>query len=180
MNVFARAVVILLALSLAVALRAAEPALRVEGSRDLRLAIVDSNKNIAARDAMHRAFAASLGAALSNACGAPVEVKAKCVNADHAAFNLGTGVYDAVLAIGAAVPRALILSDCARLSVTLDSGRNERKAYLIFGTGDATLAKWLTEAFMPAITDARFLDAMDGRSEHVAAATAGAKLAQSP
>lgn len=177
MNFLIRVGVVLFACLLAVALRAAESRVKVEGSRELRVAVVDSNRDAATREAMHQAFASSLGVAISQACGSRIGVKIKDANADHAAFNLGTGVYDAVLVLGATLPRPLILSECARLSVTLGSGKNERKAFLIFGTGDTALAKLFGDAFVPAISDAKFLDAMDGRGGERTAGGGGGKAA---
>lgn len=157
----------------------AADAVKVAGSRELRLAVVDSAKPSAAREASHAAFAASLSEAVSKLCGTKLGVKAKCVNADHAAFNLGTGVYDAVLVIGSTLPRPLILSEVTRLSATLGAGKSEKKAYLIFSNSDAGLSQVLASSFEPALTSATFLDALEGPDTKIAAG-AGAKVAASP
>lgn len=159
---------------------AADLKVRVQGSQELRLAVVDSSRNTAARDALHQAFANGLAAAINQGGGQPITVKVKAVNADHAAFNLGTGVYDAVLAMGTSLPRPLILSDTMRLTATLNTTKGERKAFLIFGQADEGLAKVLTAAFAPAITDRKFLDALDGGFEQLAAADGGSKVAARP
>ena len=78
----------LLFVSIFVTLVAAEEStVTVAGSRELRLALVDSAKATAARDAAHSAFAVGLGKAVSNQ-GSEVGVKVKCVSADQAASNL--------------------------------------------------------------------------------------------
>lgn len=142
--------------------RGTDQKLRVEGRQDLRLAIVDSNRNNPSRAALHEAFALGLAEAINAGGGAPISVKTKVANPDHAAFNLGTGIYDAVLVIGTSLPRPLILSETTRLTATLSAGKKERKAYLIFGQGDEGLTKVLTGAFASAITYPKFLDTLDG------------------
>jgi hypothetical protein len=153
---------------------------RVAGSRELHLAIVDTAKASAARDATHAAFAASFGEAVSKLYGSTIGVRAKCVNPDHAAFNLGTGVYDAVLVLGGSLPRALMISDISRLSATLGAGKAEKKVYLIFGNGDATLSSLLAGSFASALTSAKFLDTLDGVGVEGKLASSGAKVAASP
>ncbi|HYD82644.1 MAG TPA: hypothetical protein VEA63_01300, partial [Opitutus sp.] len=129
------------------------------------------------REALHEAFAEGLAKAINDGGGAPIEVKTKRVNPDHAAFNLGTGVYDAVLVIANQLPRPLILSETKRLVATLSTGREEKKAFLIFQQADEGLEKVLTAAFTPAITNSRFLDALDGGFEKVDGANGGSKIA---
>lgn len=82
---------------------ATESIVEVAGSKGLRLAVVDNRKATAARDASHAAFAASLGQAVSREPG-EIGVRVKCVPADQAAFNLGTGVFDAVLVLSGSLP----------------------------------------------------------------------------
>lgn len=157
--------------------RAADTQVRVEASRgEFRLAIVDATRNKAQREAVHQAFVAGFEAAIAKT-GAPLTVKAKAVNADHAAFNLGTGVYDAVLVIGTSLPRPLILSDTARLTATLGAGKEERKAFLVFRSSDEGLEKVLTAAFVPAVTGQRFLDALSGEPSQLAGGAGGSKVA---
>lgn len=180
MNAFIRILAGSLALCASGLVRA-ESKVNVQGSSELRLAVVDSNRSNASSDALHAAFAASLEEAINVNGGAPVTVKTKRVNADHAAFNLGTGVYDAVLVMGNTVPRPLILSETKRLLATLNSGKGEKKAFLIFGVSDEGLAKALTAAFTPAITNTKFLDALDGGLEKLATVPeGGAKVAARP
>ena len=164
--------------SLCVGTALAAETVKVASSRELRLAIVDPAKPSAAREATHAAFAASLRAAVTKQCGGEVGVRMKCVPADNAAFNLGTGVYDAVLVLGGSLPRALMTSDVSRLSATLGAGKTEKKVYLIFGNEDATLAGLLSNTFDTALTDGRFLDAVDGIDGKIA--RSGSKLAASP
>lgn len=176
MNLFLRLCLGFLSFSGLVA-RAADVQMRVEASRgEFRLAIVDATRNKALREAVHEAFVAGFEAAIAKT-GAPLAVKAKAVSADHAAFNLGTGVYDAVLVIGTTLPRPLILSDTARLSATLGAGKEERKAFLVFRSSDEGLEKVLAAAFVPAVTGQRFLDALSGEPTQLAGAAGGAKVA---
>lgn len=154
---------------------AAEATVRVATSRDLKLAVIDSTKASSARDALHAAFAQGLSEAISKQCGSTVGVRTKCVSADHAAFNLGTGVYDAVLVLTGNLPRALMTSDVTRLSATLGSGRAEKKVYMIFSNGDERLAQLLGSSFAPALTDGKFLDSVDGLAGRIS--EGGAKMA---
>ena len=154
----ASGIFILLGVGLATA---GEKPMRVDASRDLRLAIVDASKASPARDTQHAAFANSLGEALSQQCGSTVGVRTKVVSADSAAFNLGTGVYDAVLAIGSALPRPLMISEVSRLSAVLGAGKTEKKLYLVFGTGDEGLVTLLSGSFPVALNNPKFLDTLD-------------------
>ena len=138
---------------------------RVVANSDLRLVIVDSSRNTPAREAMHRAFAASLGKAVGDAVGGPATVQLKCLSADEAAFGLGTGRFHAVLAIGKSLPRPLAVSGLSRLNAALGAGKTQCEAFLVFSNEDPGLQKLLTESFANAITDQRFLDAFDGGIE---------------
>ena len=127
--------------------------------RIVKVAIVDNCRDPAVRDATHVAFALSLSDAMSKARGSAVSVKIKCVNADHAAFNLGAAVYDAVFVLAPSLPRPLVLSDVTRLSATLGAGKNEKKAYLVFGALETALGDQLAASFGSALADDRFLAA---------------------
>jgi hypothetical protein len=177
MNAFIRGIIFLSVFGASVA-SAVEATVTVAGSKELRLAVVDSSKSTAARDQAHAAFAECLGREVSRQSGSEIGVKVKCVNADHAAFNLGTGVYDAVLVLSGTLPRALMISDVSRLSATLGSDKSEKKVYLIFSNGDELLAKLFYSSFPTALTDNRFLDAVDGVTSRIAvAAGEGSKVA---
>jgi hypothetical protein len=73
-----------------------------------------------------------------------------------------------------------MISDVMRVSGTLGSGKSEKKVYLIFPNGDETLAKLLSSSFSLALTDNRFLDALDGVTGRMASAAQGAKVAATP
>jgi hypothetical protein len=139
-----------------------EHQVRVSSSRDLRVAIIDSTKASSTREALHQAFAASLGNSMTRQYGAPIGVHAKCVGADHAAFNLGTGVYDAVLVIGRAVPDALRRSDAITLSAAPETGKRDRMLYLLIRNGDTSLQGLLAQAFTGAMNDEKFLESFAG------------------
>jgi len=142
--------------------RAEDQVVRVDASRELRLAVVDSAKPSASREALYAAFAETLSETLSAKYQSHIGVRAKRVNADHAAFNLGTGVYDAVLVFANTLPRPLMIADVARLHATLGSDKTETKVYLVFGTGDETLGKLLAVSFEGALTSDKFLAAYEG------------------
>lgn len=161
MNTFSR-IGLGLFLSAVCVSRAEDQVVRVDASRELRLAVVDTAKVSASREAMYTAFAETLSEAISAKCQSHIGVRAKRVSADHAAFNLGTGVYDAVLVFSSSLPRPLMISDVARLSATLGSGKTETKVYLIFGAGDETLGKLLAVSFEGALTSDKFLAAYEG------------------
>jgi hypothetical protein len=158
---------------------ATESTVTVAASRELRLAVIDSSKATTSRDASHSAFAESLGKAVSQS-GDEIGVKVKCVSADVAAFSLSNGVYDAVLVLSGSLPRALMTSEVTRLSAMLGGGKAEKKVYLVFNNGDETLAKLLSASFSLAMTDNKFLDAIDGMSSQIAAVNNGAKVAVTP
>jgi len=156
---------LLLALLSAGPLRAQQDAVHVVASSDLRLVIVDPAKATPARDAMHRAFAASLGKAMGEAVGGQVKVQMKSQSADSAAFGLSNGGCHVVLAISKALPRQLALSGTTRLNAKLGAGRAEQEAFLICSNDDEGLQKLLVKAFASAITDGIFLDALDGGAD---------------
>jgi hypothetical protein len=155
----------------------AQSTVEVAGSRELRLAVVDSAKSTPSRDATHSAFARGLGRAVSGQEGSEIGVNFKCVSADQAAFNLSNGIYDAVLVLTGSLPRALMTSEVTRLNATLGDGKTEKKIYLIFNNGDQTLAKILSASFSLAMTDSKFLDAIDGVGNRIAEANTSAKVA---
>jgi len=159
---------------------ATESTVTVAAGSAIRLAVIDGSKATASRDASHIAFAESLGHAVSGQGGPEVGVRVKCVSADQAAFNLSNGVYDAVLVLTGSLPRALMTSDVTRLSATLGDGKTEKKVYLVFNNGDQSLAKVLSSSFSLAMTDTKFLDAIDGLGSRIAAASTGAKVAVTP
>jgi hypothetical protein len=156
---------------------AEQAAVRVVASSDLRLVIVDSAKATPARDAMHRAFAASLSQAMGEAVGGKVTVQMKCQGADQAAFGLSNGGCHVVLSIGKRLPRPLMLSETSRLNATLGADKNKMEAVLIFSKADPGLQKLLTNSFASAITDSRFLDALDGNPDSAAEPAKGQTLA---
>ena len=160
MNALLRVSVVLLFSCAGLAI-ATENAVQVAASRELRLAVVDTSKSSKTREALHAAFADSLSEAVGKQVGGNVGIRAKSVGADQAAFNLGTGVYDAVLVINTSLPRPLMISDVVRLVATLGSGKNEKKLYLIFNTNNTTLSDLLSASFPVALNNPKFLDVLD-------------------
>jgi hypothetical protein len=156
---------------------ATEPQVRVAASRELRLAVIDSNKSTEARDAMHQAFATSLGASLTQQCGGSVGVRMRRVGVDHAAFNLGSGVYDAVLVVGREVPTGLRRTRAIMLSAAPEGSANhERSLYLLIAEGDASLQGLLATAFTRTVNDESFLQRL-AVAEGRIVASAGEKIA---
>lgn len=174
MNATLRFVAVLALCTASVA--AVEPQVRVAASRELRVAVIDATKASATRDAMHVAFATSLGESLTKQCGGPVGVKTKCVGVDHAAFNLGTGVYDAVLVVGKGVPDRLRRVDAITLSALPENGKRDRMLYLLIAGGDDTLQGLLAAAFTGALRDGKFLETF-ANSDGKIVTPAGEKIA---
>jgi hypothetical protein len=121
---------------------------------------------------MHQAFAVSLGGAVSQRCGGQVGVRAKCVGVDYATFNLGTGVYDAVLVVGSSVPAQLLRAGGITLSATPEANKRDRMVFLVVGPGDESLQGLLAGAFASALNDRHFLDLFFGRETKLVAANA--------
>lgn len=152
----------LLALACAVtaALGAEKSELRVESSRALRLAIVDSDRRAAGHDALHSAFAEALAFELGQRCKAPVPVKPQTSDAERAAWGLTNGSFDVGLVIGTSVPRAMISSDFDVLKATQTSGKGKFALYFIVRKEDAGLAAILGAAFPEALKGQFFLRAV--------------------
>lgn len=73
-----------------------------------------------------------------------------------------------------------MISEVSRLSATLGAGKTEKKVYLVFNNTDESLATLLASSFPLALTDGKFLDAVDGITDRIAAAGDGAKIAATP
>jgi len=174
---FRSTVVTVLMLCTGVAIMAASAlTVEVKASRGLRLYVVDSRRPSAARDTMHRVFAASLGAAVSLRCGGPVEVRVKAVKPGEAKMNLGTGDCDAVLVLGDDRPVALRRLDAITLGAMLDPDAGVRPVYLIVGNGDPALRELLAAAFSSVLADRQFLKTMaNAVEEPVLAGTLAAR-----
>lgn len=140
----------------------AESAVRVAASRDVALAVVATGRSSTERNQLHDTFALCFRAALTQECGKEVGVQPKSVGADHAAFNLGTGVYDAALFIGRSLPEALRKADATILSAFPDKTRPDRKVHLLVGNGDPRLQAMLAGAFSTALHDERMLASLAG------------------
>ena len=151
--------------------------IEVKASRGLRLGVVDSRSPVAVREALHRVFAAGLGAAVSQRCGGTVEVRVKPMKPAEAKSNLGTGDCDAVLVLGDDRPFALRRLDAVTLGAMLDPEAGQRPVYLIVGNGDPALRELLTLAFSNVLSDRRFLKSLENAGENPVLDSARAKLA---
>lgn len=159
MNVFLRAGLVFCVFATLGA--AADSAVKVSGSRELKLAVVDTGRASAAREGLHEAFATALGQAVSARCGSELAVRHKRVGADQAAFNLEAGVYDAVLVLTGSMPRPLVSSSFARLVGSFAAGKSETKVYLVYNPGDPALSELLVAAYPAALNAPAFLKALE-------------------
>jgi hypothetical protein len=150
----------LLLLSPAVAASAKDAAMTVAASRELRIAIVDSSKATPARESMYQAFAAALSEAFSAHAGTVFGVRLKAVGADHAAFNLESGVYDAVFVPSATLPRPLIISGLTRLAGKRGSGVAQQTVHLVFNPSDQKFTELLTASFPEALQSPKFIESL--------------------
>lgn len=147
--------------------------MEVKASRELRLAVVDTRKPAVAHQAMHRAFATGLGAAVGRQCGAAVDVRVKVVPATEAKASLTAGGCDAVLVLGDDRPWALRRLEAVTLAAMLDPDAGQQPVYLIVGDGDPALQELLAKAFSAVLADRRFLKALEKADERAARAGHG-------
>lgn len=147
---------------LAVAATAADNAsdVKVQASSDLRVAVLDMTLPGPDRDAVHDAFAATLGASMSKQCGGPVVVKVTEVDAFRLSFDLKAGVYDAAFIIGDNVPQVLRKGNFEILRAVSDVGTPGRVFHMVIPTDDAGLQKMITASFAEALAASKFQQAV--------------------
>lgn len=154
--------VTLLLLSLAgVVLVTSAWAIEVKSGRGLRLVVVDAQKITPAREAGHRAFVASLSAAVGKRAGSPIEISVRAVVATDARSRLNDGMCDAVLILAEDRPAVLRRIDALTLCGELDPDAGTRPAYLIVGKDDAAMRDLLASAFANLLADRVALKSID-------------------
>lgn len=152
----------LLAACLTLGLKAADSAsdVKVQASSDLRLAILDFAPTSPERDALHQAFADSLGTALGKKLGGTVVVKVTETDAFRLQFDLKTGAYDAALIVGSNVPNSLKKVDCEILRAVSDSSGPAKVFHMIVPPDDPGLQRMISDAFPDALAMPKFQEAL--------------------
>ena len=135
--------------------------MEVKAGRGLRLVVVDTQKASPAREALHRAFVASLSSAASKRAGSPIEISVRVVVATDARSRLNDGVCDAVLVLAEDRPAVLRRMDALTLCGELDPETGTRPAYLIVGKDDASMRDLLASAFANLLADRAALKSID-------------------
>jgi len=113
---------------------------RVEAGRILRVAVmIDASQRGVVRNELYKAFAASLGAELSQRSRVPIGVRVVWVDPRRAATDLEAGVYDAAFVMSRTVPDVMRKLEFATLRVATKLDHRDRSLYLIMRDTDATL-----------------------------------------
>lgn len=145
-----------LACALVAASGADKNSVRVEASRSLRLAIIDTNRKAAGHDALHAAFGEALAFEIGKR-GEPLPVKVQEADADRAAWGLSNGSFDVGLVIGNNVPRAVVSSDFELLKATQRDGKGKFALYLVLRKDDPGMSRVLSAAFPESLKGEFFL-----------------------
>lgn len=130
---------------------APDASVKVEASRAMKMAVIDSDRKNPASEQVQQTFAESLGYELSQRCKAPVPVKPTAPDVQRAAWGLGNGVYDVVIVVGANVPSAMISADFRVLKAVPVSGDIKRAMCMIIRVDDPGLATMLEASFPEAL-----------------------------
>ncbi|MBI2517182.1 MAG: hypothetical protein HYV95_09725 [Opitutae bacterium] len=130
---------------------APDASIKVEASRAMKMAVIDSDRKNPASEQVQQTFAESLGFELSQRCKAPVPVKPSTPDVQRAAWGLSNGVYDVVIVLGASVPSALVSSDFRVLKAVPVSGDLKRALCMIIRVDDPGLASMLEASFPEAL-----------------------------
>jgi hypothetical protein len=138
---------------------AASVAAKVEASRAIKLAIVDSDRKATGRDSFHQVFADTLGFEISQRLGEPMPVRHTTPDTDKASWGLGNGIFDVVLVVGNNLPRALVSSDFQVTKAVPTSGSAKFVLFFIVRKEDPGLAALMEESFPAALKGQFFLRA---------------------
>lgn len=149
---------LLLLVSSSILARSADvmPAMRVESSRTMKVAIINADQKNPANERLHKAFAASLGFQISKIYMTPVPVKSVVVEARDAATGLSNGTYDLVAVIGSEVPSALFSSDFKSLKAVPTTGNTKQEVNLLVLKNDGKLCEMLDDSFEVALNESFF------------------------
>lgn len=137
------------------------PAMRVESSRTMKIAIINSDASNPANQSLHKAFAESLGFQISQRYHAPLPLKPVVVDANTAAAGLANGTYDMVAVFGN-TPSVLRNQDFKALKAIPTTGNQKPVINLIVLEDDRTLASMIDEAFPQALGEKFFQIAFAG------------------
>ena len=148
---------LLLAISSTLA-RSAEamPAMHIESSRTMKVAIINADQRNPANERMHKALAASLGFQISQCYKLPIPVKAIVVDAKDASAGLSSGQYDLVAVIGSNVPSILLNSDFKSLRAVPTSGNLKYTVNILVQKDDHTLVAMLDKSFETVLNESFF------------------------
>jgi hypothetical protein len=149
-----------LACALTVSFAADKNQIRVESSRALRLAVVDSERKAPGHDALQSTFTEALAFELSQRCKSPVPVKPSTPAPDQASWGLSNGSFDVALVIGTNLPRALMSADFEVVKAAQSAGKGKFALFFIVRKDDPGLAEMLTAAFPEALKGQFFLRAV--------------------
>ena len=132
------------------------PAMRVESSRTMKVAIVNADQRNPANERMHKALAASLGFQIGQCYKMPIPVKAITVDAKEASSGLSSGIYDLVAVIGSSVPSILLNSDFKSLKAIPTSGNLKYVVNIMVLKDDRTLSAMLDRSFETVLNESFF------------------------
>lgn len=144
---------------IAVVASATTTATKVEASRAIKLAIIDSERKAPGRDSFHQVFADTLGFEVSQRLGEPMPVRHSTPDVDKASWGLGNGVFDVVLVVGNSLPRALVSSDFQVLKAVPTSGKGKSALFFVIRNADPGFATLMEGAFPEALKGQFFLRA---------------------
>ncbi len=132
------------------------PALRVESSSTMKVAIINADQRNPANERMHKAFVASLAFQISQGYKTPIPLKAIVVEAKEASAGLTSGEYDLVAVIGTSTPAILLNSDFKRLKALPSTGNTKHVVTLLVRNDDCTLSAMLDKSFETALNETIF------------------------
>ena len=132
------------------------PAMRVESSRSMKVAIINADQHNPANDRLHKAFAESLSFQFSQCYHMPMPVKTVILNAQEASMGLSDGSYDLVAVIGADIPSILLNSDFKRFKAVPTTGNPKQVVCLLVPKDDKTLSAILEKSFETALNEKFF------------------------
>ena len=133
----------------------------VQSTSDVMVAVVDTTRVAGGNGTtVHEAFAESLGATLSKQAGGQVNVKITEVDAFRLAFDLKSGMYDAIFIVGNNLPPAIKKGDFEILRAVSEAGTPGRVFHLVVPAADPTLKKMISSSFPVALSAPKFQEAM--------------------
>ena len=132
------------------------PAMRVESSRAMKVAIINADQKNPANERMYKAFAASLGFQISQSYKTPIPVKAIVADAQDASFGLSNGEYDLVMVIGSNLPSILMSKNFTRLKAVPSTGNSKHVVNVLVRDDDSTLSGMLETSLASALNETFF------------------------